>query len=88
MSGWHCTAIESHSILSQYPSAFQGIAQNNRLAFIRRELGLGFFRLVLWLYPEICGAAPEACETLPNVQISVIKQGWRGQATAADILYG
>jgi hypothetical protein len=35
---------------------------------------------------EIRCAGPEECETLSNEQISVIKQGWGGQATVADIL--
>jgi hypothetical protein len=88
MSVWHCTAIEFHSILPQDQSAFQRIAQNKRLALILRELGLGLFRLVLWFLPEIRCEGPEECETLSNEQIFVIQQGWRGQATAADILYG
>lgn len=35
---------------------------------------------------EIRCVGPEECETLSNEQISVIKQGWGGQATVADIL--
>jgi tetratricopeptide (TPR) repeat protein len=35
---------------------------------------------------EIRCTGPDECETLSNEQISVIKQGWRGQATVADIL--
>lgn len=43
MSGWHFTAIDSHSILSQDLSAFQRIAQYKKLSLVPGELGGGFF---------------------------------------------
>ena len=44
MSGWHFTAIDSRSILSQDLSAFQRIAQNKQLSPVPGELRRGLLR--------------------------------------------